>query len=65
MHRAFFIVFITTNKRTINITAVSFYVIYTPTYLEISVSSFLHLCVAKLHKFLKLKLLKSQFHKNF
>jgi len=44
MYRAFFIVFITTNKCTINITTeyvttVSLYIICTPTCFDISVSS--------------------------
>lgn len=42
------------------ITAVSLYVIYTPTCFYISV---LHLCLAKLHKFLKFKMLKIKFQK--
>jgi hypothetical protein len=63
----FIIVFITTNNRTINITTVFLYVIYTPKCFDMSVTSSgsFHLCLAKLHKFLKWKVLESQFHNIF
>jgi hypothetical protein len=58
-------VFIITNKCAINITTVSLYIIYTPTCfgIYIIVREVLHLFLAKLHEYLKLRLLKSQFHK--
>ena len=61
-----FFVFITANKCAMcqYITTVSLYKIYPATCFDSSVSlSVLHLCLAKLYKFIKLKLLKSQIRK--
>ena len=46
------------------ISNILFYIMYTPTCFNIYVilREFLHLCLAKLHNFLKLKLFKLQFH---
>ena len=49
-----------------NATKASLYVVNTATCFDISMSSHqsvLRLCLAKLHRLSKLKLLKSQFHK--
>ena len=63
-------IFIATNQYThththTHITTVSLYMIHTPTCSDFLCShqGVLHLCLAKLHKVLKLQLLKLQVHK--
>jgi hypothetical protein len=57
--------FVTPNKCTINIWTVSLCIIYIPTCFDLLChhQGVLYLCLAKLDRFLKLKLLKLQFHK--
>ena len=70
MYRASLNAFITTNKcKTIyEVSQEYVFIFYTLLYVSTFLchhQEVLHLCLAKLHKFLKLKLLKLQFHKKY
>jgi hypothetical protein len=56
-------VFISTNYAQIYITKLSLYIMFTPTCFYISSGSLKNVCLVKLHKVLKLRLLELQFPK--